>query len=398
MMGPFVPDLISDQLNLVVALLLGVGFGFVLEQAGFSSSRRLAGVFYGYDFTVLRVFFSAAITAMVGILLLGYFGLLDLDLIFVNPTWLWPAVVGGAIMGVGFILGGYCPGTSICAAAIGKVDAMFFVAGGFLGVLAFGEGYAGVEHFYESSSLGPIRVYDSLGVSQGLFVFLLVTVAVLAFVVTTWIERRVAGDAAPSRAFPVVRHVAAGAGVLALGVLVLVLPERRSELIARATSPAYRAAHHVTAMEADELAFRVVDRDPRLRIIDIRPAAQFAGFALPGAVNVPLAGFFGKDAAALLAPRHIRKVIVANGEAQEETARLLAEALGYENVTVLGGGLTRFRQAVFDAPQTTPGARSLDVVAEFRANARTDILKQIAESKSKTQPGPAKARKVVGGC
>ena len=46
-MGPFVPELISDQLNLVVALLLGIGFGFVLEQAGFSSSRRLAGVFYG---------------------------------------------------------------------------------------------------------------------------------------------------------------------------------------------------------------------------------------------------------------------------------------------------------------------------------------------------------------
>ncbi len=65
-MGPFVPDLISDQLNLVVALFLGIGFGFVLEQAGFSSSRRLAGVFYGYDFTVLRVFFTAAVTAMSG--------------------------------------------------------------------------------------------------------------------------------------------------------------------------------------------------------------------------------------------------------------------------------------------------------------------------------------------
>ena len=141
MMGPFVPDLISDQLNLVVALLLGIGFGFVLEQAGFSSSRRLAGVFYGYDFTVLRVFFTAAVTAMTGVLLLGHFGLLDLDLIFVNPTWLAPAIVGGVIMGVGFLLGGYCPGTSVCAAAIGKVDAMVFVGGGLLGVLAFGEGY-----------------------------------------------------------------------------------------------------------------------------------------------------------------------------------------------------------------------------------------------------------------
>src|SRR5512141_2150153 len=115
-MGPFVPELISDQLNLVVALLLGIGFGFVLEQAGFSSSRRLAGVFYGYDFTVLRVFFTAAVTAMTGVIILGRVVVLDTEAIFVNPFWLKPALVGGAIMGLGFILGGYCPGTSVCAA------------------------------------------------------------------------------------------------------------------------------------------------------------------------------------------------------------------------------------------------------------------------------------------
>ena len=84
-MAPFVPAPITDPLNLVVALLLGIGFGFVLEQAGFSSSRRLAGVFYGYDFSVLRVFFTAAVTAMSGVILLGWLGLLDTTLIFVNP-------------------------------------------------------------------------------------------------------------------------------------------------------------------------------------------------------------------------------------------------------------------------------------------------------------------------
>src|SRR5512141_1944210 len=132
-MGPFVPELISDQLNLVVALLLGIGFGYVLEQAGFSSSRRLAGLFYGYDFTVLRVFFTAAITALSGTLVLGWAGLLDLAAIYVNPLFLGPAILGGVIMGLGFVLGGYCPGTSVCAAAIGKKDAIVFVLGGVLG-------------------------------------------------------------------------------------------------------------------------------------------------------------------------------------------------------------------------------------------------------------------------
>ena len=85
-MGPFVPEIISNEFNLIIALFLGIGFGFVLEQAGFSSSRKLAGVFYGYDFVVLRVFFTAGITAMVGIVILTHFKLLNPDLIYVNPT------------------------------------------------------------------------------------------------------------------------------------------------------------------------------------------------------------------------------------------------------------------------------------------------------------------------
>ena len=230
-MGPFVPDLISDQLNLVVALFLGIGFGFVLEQAGFSSSRRLAGLFYGYDFTVLRVFFTAAVTAMSGVLLLGYFGLLDTDAIYVNPTWLVPAIVGGAIMGVGFILGGYCPGTSVCAAAIGKIDGMFFIGGGMLGVLAFGELYPLYHNFYESTSLGVIKVFDSLGISQGLFAFLLIAMAVGAFAVTTMIEKRVNKTSAPSLAFKSSKHIAAGSLVIALGILFIFLPDRKTHLI-----------------------------------------------------------------------------------------------------------------------------------------------------------------------
>src|SRR5512141_2255930 len=138
-MGPFVPELISDQLNLVVALFLGIGFGFVLEQAGFSSSRRLAGLFYGYDFTVLRVFFTAGVTAMSGVLILNHFGLLDMEVIYINPTFLYSALIGGAIMGLGFILGGYCPGTSVCGAAVGRLDGMVFVLGGLFGMFVFGE-------------------------------------------------------------------------------------------------------------------------------------------------------------------------------------------------------------------------------------------------------------------
>ncbi len=110
-MGPLVVnEIISENTNLFLAFIIGIGFGFVLESSGFSSSRKLAGVFYGYDMVVLKVFFTGAITAMLGLLFFSLFGWVDLNLVYVNPTYLTSAIIGGVIMGAGFIIGGYCPG------------------------------------------------------------------------------------------------------------------------------------------------------------------------------------------------------------------------------------------------------------------------------------------------
>ena len=397
-MGPFVPDLISDQLNLVVALLLGIAFGFVLEQAGFSSSRKLAGVFYGYDFTVLRVFFTAAVTAMSGVLILGHYGLLDTDIIYVNPTWLVPAIVGGVIMGVGFILGGYCPGTSVCAAAIGKVDAMFFVGGGLLGVLAFGELFPLYENFYTSTSLGPIKVFDSLGMSQGLFAFLLIVVAVAAFAVTTIIEKRVNKDSAPSLQFKPLKHAAAGTFAVVLGVIFIFMPGHKTSLIDKVTDPAYAAAHPVDTMAVDELAFRIVDHEPNVKVIDIRTPEEFAKLSLPGSYNVQRSDFFGKDWVAAFSQRHVKKVVLGDNEADERTAYYLLHELGYENLAVLRGGISAFQNTILDSAVFHPTGSRWDAdVKDFRESARVTILKMIADAKNKPVKTIIK-RKIQGGC
>ncbi|MGQ9643197.1 MAG: YeeE/YedE thiosulfate transporter family protein, partial [Ignavibacterium sp.] len=103
-MGPLVPDIISNNLNFIVALVIGILFGAILEQAGFSTSKKLVGLFYGYDFTVLRVFFTAGLVAMIGVMALDHFGLLDMSLVYINPTFLWSAIIGGLIMGLGFVV------------------------------------------------------------------------------------------------------------------------------------------------------------------------------------------------------------------------------------------------------------------------------------------------------
>ena len=190
-MGPLVTNnIISENTNLMLAFVIGIGFGFVLESSGFSSSRKLAGMFYGYDTTVLKVFFVAAITAMLGTILFGLFGWLDLSVIYINPTYLWSSILGGVIMGIGFIAGGYCPGTAFCAVSIGKLDALAFIGGLFIGVLIFMEAYPLFEKIYLATFMGTPFVYDSLGISRGLFALLLIIAAFGMFWAGDWAEKK----------------------------------------------------------------------------------------------------------------------------------------------------------------------------------------------------------------
>jgi hypothetical protein len=190
-MGPLVPlQNISNELNLLIAFVIGLGFGISLEQAGFSSSRKLAGMFYGYDTTVLKVFFTAAITAMLGLIFLNYIGLIDLDIIYVNEYYVTSAIVGGVIMGAGFIIGGFCPGTSFTAAAIGKIDAMWFILGSVMGIFLFGETYSYWEEIYMSGYKGAVRISEVLGIRDGYFALFMILIASAMFWIAELAEKK----------------------------------------------------------------------------------------------------------------------------------------------------------------------------------------------------------------
>jgi uncharacterized membrane protein YedE/YeeE len=190
-MAPLIPIFeISQELNFLIAFIIGLGFGFALEQAGFSSSRKLAGMFYGYDTTVLKVFFTAAIVAMLGLAFFNYFEMIDMSIVYVNEYYIDSAIVGGVIMGLGFIVGGFCPGTSVCAAAIGKIDAVAFLVGSLIGIFAFGETYAMWKDIYTRNYLGGIKISNALNMSDGITIFLVIAAAVLMFWAGEWAEKK----------------------------------------------------------------------------------------------------------------------------------------------------------------------------------------------------------------
>jgi hypothetical protein len=192
-MGPIaILNNLPEFVDLIFALFIGIGFGFALEQAGFSSSRKLAGMFYGYDTTVLKVFFTAAIVALTGAQLLNFFGLLDLSLVYVNEYYVHAAIIGGIIMGAGFIMGGFCPGTGVCAASIGKVDAMIYLLGGLTGAFLFAESYPLIQDLAVKNYKGPVKINEVFGISPGLFTLLLIVAATGLFWIAEIAERKFA--------------------------------------------------------------------------------------------------------------------------------------------------------------------------------------------------------------
>lgn len=171
-----------------LAVLAGFLFGFVLQRAGFGSATKLAAQFYLEDMTVLKVMFTAIVTAMLGLTLLTGVGWLDYDALYVNPTYLGPQVVGGLVFGVGFVIGGYCPGTSVVAAASGRLDAMMFLAGAMAGVLAYGAAYPLLAPLAESGSGERLLLTEVFGVSHGTMAFLVTLLAIGMFVGAEVIE------------------------------------------------------------------------------------------------------------------------------------------------------------------------------------------------------------------
>jgi uncharacterized membrane protein YedE/YeeE len=155
--------------DLGLALALGIGFGFALERAGFGSARKLTAVFYLYDMAVVKVMFTAIVTAMVGLFALSAIGALDLTELYLEPTNFVAQIGGGLLFGAGFIVGGYCPGTAMAAIATGRKDAMLFAGGMLAGVLAYAEFTPQLDAWYKASAIPDLTLPSLTGVGMGWF-------------------------------------------------------------------------------------------------------------------------------------------------------------------------------------------------------------------------------------
>jgi rhodanese-related sulfurtransferase len=406
-MTPLYPLGIIDQgWYLVIIFFIGLFFGLVLEQSGFSSSRKLAGVFYGYDFVVLKVFFTAGITAMSGLVILGYFGIVDLSLVTVNSNFLLSAVTGGVIMGFGFIIGGFCPGTSVTGAVIGKIDAMFFILGIFIGIFIFGSFDTTFNKLFTGYYFDHEMLSTTLGISKHLLVFLFILMALGAFIVAEYFEKKSTRGLKPTNKI----YQRLGLEFLiaiVIGVIILFLPQQKAKgLLQNSEKKVVELMNEQSSvMKADELAYLILHNPKKISLIDLRTPDEFNRFSLPGSINKAPSTLLDRDNRDLWNDPTKKKVLISNGGNEASEALVLLTRNGYRSVCVLDGGLNRFTEVIFKENQAPEGLKDMETISMYRFRKRAadafsgaEGVLDLPQLKRKAAAPVVTIKKTGGGC
>lgn len=127
-------------MTIILAILIGAAFGFVLERVGATNPTVITGMLTLRRLNLMKTILLAIGTGSV--LMFGgqMIGLVDVGHMDIKATYAG-VFIGGLLLGAGWAAAGYCPGTGVAAAATGRRDAMIYIIGGLLGAAAYMASY-----------------------------------------------------------------------------------------------------------------------------------------------------------------------------------------------------------------------------------------------------------------
>ena len=384
-------DTLDSAKAFLASLLIGIAFGFFLERAGFGSSRKLTGVFYFKDMAVIKVMFTAVITAALGLTCCVVLGIVSIEGIYLMPTVYGAYIVGGLIFGVGFVMGGWCPGTAAAGIASGKIDALIFLAGAIVGSALFNEMFGLIKPLYESGQRGVVFIYDTLGMSKATFNVLLGIAGVVMFWGCEWIEKRKTGQSLGENT-PVLKTLSVA--VLAIAVVLVAvgsgLPSSRQDGAtaggisseSQLLEAVEMAQDHV---EPEELADRMLRQEPGLIVVDIRPAVEYTDYHLPNALNIQM-----KDLHQTLIPyKNVGTIVLySNGMTHPVQARDSLYRSGYTNAYILTDGLNGFIERCLTPVSLRDEILPMETAKKIRAWRAFFLGSATAQEKPDTVDGP----------
>ncbi|MCA9918328.1 MAG: rhodanese-like domain-containing protein, partial [Anaerolineales bacterium] len=241
----------------------------------------------------------------------------------------------------GFIIGGFCPGTSLVAAATLKLDGIFFVLGVFFGILLFGETVGGFSEYWNSSYMGRYTLMDWLGLPTGTVVLLVVLMALFMFWGAEKLEQYFGGKDAADE--PKWRIGAGGALALAaVGLIIIGQPttlDRWNRIAGEKTAVLDERSVQVHPAEMLEHI-----HDPKLNVIllDVRNEADYNQFHILDAEHVPLEALPTIVPELHMEPANTVFFVISNDEAAATAAWKTLQAESVPNAYILEGGINNW--------------------------------------------------------
>lgn len=174
--------------RLLLGLLTGVAFGFLLQKGRVAKLPVIVGQFLLEDWTVAKIMGTAIAVGALGLHVLLALGLTELS---IRPLFLGGTIGGAVLFGIGMAVLGYCPGTGVAASGEGHRDAWVGVVGMFAGAVAFVASYPWLQPLLEAGPYGRLTLSEASGVPAWFFVtVLLLSVAIAAVLPRSWQRRR----------------------------------------------------------------------------------------------------------------------------------------------------------------------------------------------------------------
>ena len=199
------------------------------------------------------------------------------------------------------------------------------------------------------------------------------------------------------------------AAVIPLGLIIAAVPENTTRPYKlTAEELLNEVSEGQQFMSPDEVAHMIISKDPSLQLIDVRSAAEYEKFSLPGAINIPLENLLSDDYTDILNQDIKLNVFYSNSSNHANQAWMITRQLGYHNNYVLQGGLNYWAETIMTPERPAEGSPNEEFAKyDFRKGASEALGGGTAVSTSSTINAPAakppivkskKKKGVQGGC
>jgi uncharacterized membrane protein YedE/YeeE len=400
---PIIPSgLLGPEGALLTALFIGALFGFALERSGFGNSKKLAAQFYLYDMTVFKVMFTAILVSMTGLFALSHLGIVNIDMVWINPTYFWPQLVGGFMLGVGFLVSGFCPGTSFVAMVSGKLDGIVTIIGVAIGILIFAISIDAIPflmNLYSVPSAGVKLLPDMVGLSAPWVAMGITIMALGAFIGAEKVEG-IFHKKYEAQGLETVPSVSDKKGVkyYLFGLLAIVSLLTALQDPGVASADVSQGSISIDRVQPLELAEVIITRDPLLILLDIRETIESDAIKIPGALLMESSGDYILDMLESL-PVESRVVLIGSRRTKVAVPEGFPLNRSYQ---WLSGGVEGWESEVLKPSNARDSSlaeldktRRQNQIAAFFSGAKVEIS---TAPPPPTVSGGKKKKRATGGC